>query len=210
MHLLDIGCGIGGAASLFASEHRCRVTGIDLTSEFVQVAASLARRAGLAELVSYRQGSALSLPFEPGSFDGAYMIHVGMNIADKSRLFAEARRVLRPGGVFGIYDVMRTGEGELRFPVPWASHPETSFVAEIPAYRRLLEAGGFTVQKERNRRDFGIEFFRQMRERAAGGGPPVPGFHTLMGPDFPQKTANVIANLERGLIAPVELICRAV
>ena len=30
-----------------------------------------------------------------------------MNIADKAQLFAEVRRVLKPGGVFGVYDVMR-------------------------------------------------------------------------------------------------------
>ena len=96
MHVLDVGCGIGGPARYFAEAHKCRVTGIDLTEEFVQVAAELTRRCGLADLVTFRQGSALDLPFDAGTFDAATLIHVGMNIADKARLFEEVRRVLKP------------------------------------------------------------------------------------------------------------------
>lgn len=210
MRLLDIGSGLGGAARYFAGEHGCRVVGIDLTDEYVRVASDLARRTGLAEVVSYRQGSALELPFEDAGFDGAYMLHVGMNIEDKARLFAGVRRVLKPGGVFGIYDVMRAGEGEFSFPVPWASTAATSFVRAAADYRRLLEAAGFEILKERSRRDFAIEFFQQIRARAAqSGGPPPLGLHILMGADFAAKVANMIDNLQRGLIAPTEIVCRA-
>ena len=212
LHLLDVGSGLGGASRFFADERSCRVTGIDLTEEYVRAAEALARRVGLADRVSYRHGSALDLPFAPGTFDGAYMLHVGMNVEDKARLFAEVRRVLRPGGLFGVYDVMREGgEGDLGFPVPWASSPETSFVESAATYRRLLGGAGFAVQKERGRRGFAIEFFRQMRAQAVqGGGPPPLGLHILMGASAPQKAANMMDNLERGLIAPTEIIARAV
>jgi ubiquinone/menaquinone biosynthesis C-methylase UbiE len=208
-HLLDIGSGLGGASRYFAHERGCRVTGIDLTEEFVRVAEALSGRVGLSGRVSYRQASALDLPFSSGSFDGAYMLHVGMNIEAKSALFAEIRRVLRPGAAFGVYDVMRASEGELSFPVPWAASADTSFL-ETVAYHRLLEAAGFAIRKERNRRAFAIEFFAEMRARAAqSGGPPPLGLHILMGETAPQKIANMIDNLQRGLIAPVELTCRA-
>lgn len=209
MHLLDIGSGLGGASRFFAHERGCRVTGIDLTEDYVQVAAALAKRVGLADRVDYRSGSALALPFAPASFDGAYMLHVGMNIEDKATLFSGVRRVLKPGGVFGIYDVMREGEGALIFPLPWAASAETSFVESADTYRRLLERAGFQVLKERSRREFGKEFFRQMRARAAAsGGPPPLGLHLLMGAETPQKVANMIDILERGLIAPTEIIAR--
>ncbi len=133
-----------------------------------------------------------------------------MNIEDKPRLFAEVRRALKPQGVFGIYDVMRESDGELTYPVPWASSAETSFVATAAAYRRLLAAAGFEVMRERSRREFAIEFFRQMRAQAAQGGPPPLGLHILMGASSPEKVANMIDNLERGLIAPTEIVCRAV
>ncbi len=208
--LLDIGSGLGGASRYFAHECGCQVTGIDLTEEYVCLAKALAKRVGLEQQVSYRRGSALALPFPPASFDGAYMLHVGMNIADKARLFAEVRHALKPAGVFGIYDVMREREGDLSFPVPWASSSATSFVESAATYRSLLENAGFAVQKERNRRAFAIEFFRQMRAGAmADGGPPPLGLPILMGASAPQKIANVVDNLERGLIAPTEIISRA-
>jgi len=141
MRLLDVGCGLGGAARYFAHEHGCHVTGIDLSDEYVAVANALAARVGLGDLVSCQQGSALALPFTPGSFDAAYLLHVGMNIENKSGLFAQIRRVLAPSGTLGIYDVMRLGAGELSYPVPWAGGPEASFVADAATYRRLLEAG---------------------------------------------------------------------
>ena len=211
LHLLDIGCGLGGASRYFAQERGCRVTGLDLTAEYIRVAEALARRVGLQHRVSYRQGSALDLPFAAASFDGAYMLHVGMNIADKKRVFAEVRRVLRPGGVFAIYDVMREGDGELSFPVPWAASPETSFVERAPTYRRWLEGTGFAIEKERSRREFAIEVFRQTRAQAAEtGGPPPLGMHILTGASAQQKLANMIDNLERGLVAPTEILARVV
>lgn len=212
LHLLDIGSGLGGASRYFAQERHCRVTGVDLTDEYVRVAEALSKAVELDKMASYRQGSALDLPFEAGAFDGAYMLHVGMNIADKAQLFAEVKRVLKPGGVFGIYDVMRgAGDGELSFPLPWASTIATSFVESAESYRQTLQAAGFTVDAPNSRRAFALEFFNQMRARAAtGGGPPPLGLHVLMGASTPQKVANMIANLERDLIAPTEIIARAI
>jgi ubiquinone/menaquinone biosynthesis C-methylase UbiE len=210
MHILDIGCGIGGPSRYFAEAHGCRVTGIDLTEDFVRAAEALARRVGLAGRVAYRQASALALPFEPASFDGAYMMHAGMNIQDKAALFEEVRRVLRRGAVFAIYDVMRTGEGRLSFPVHWAATEETSFVDGVAEYRRALDAKGFDLIKERNRHEFAREVFREVQARAAesADAPPL-GVQILMKTDIEQKLANVVSNVEQGLIAPFELICRA-
>src|SRR5919108_92865 len=53
MHVLDVGSGIGGPARYFAEAHKCRVTGIDLTEEFVQTATDLTRRCGLRDLVGF-------------------------------------------------------------------------------------------------------------------------------------------------------------
>jgi ubiquinone/menaquinone biosynthesis C-methylase UbiE len=210
MHLLDVGCGIGGPSRFFAAERGCRVTGIDLTDDYVRTAEGLARRVGLDRQVAYRQASALDLPFEAGTFDGAYMMHVGMNIEDKPKLFAEVRRVLKPGGLFAIYDIMRTGDGQLSYPLHWAADARTCFVVSAVEYRRGLQTAGFEIAKERGRGDFAREFFRQVVRRAAEAGGPSPlGIHLLMKSDVPQKLANVMSNLDRGLIAPTELICRA-
>lgn len=208
MSLVDIGCGLGGAARFFAGRCGCRVTGVDLTPEYVTVADALTRRVGLAEQVDFHVASALDLPLETGSADAATLLHVGMNVQDKEALFAEVHRVLKPEAVFGIYDVMRVGEGDLEYPTAWAATPATSFVAEPGAYRRALSAAGFEVTAERDRGPFALDFFLRMKARVAEGGPPPLGLHILMGADAQQKVANLIANLERGRIAPIEMICR--
>ena len=208
MHVLDIGCGIGGPSRYLAETYGCRVTGIDLTASFVETATALASRVGLSDRVDYRQASALELPFDAGSFDGAWMMHVGMNIQDKARLFREIRRVLAPGGTLAVFDVMRIGDGELVFPVPWASASRTSFVETPKAYRTALEDAGFAVIDERNRREFALAFMAEMRAKAAAGGPPPLGLHVLIG-DAPTKMANYTGIVERGIAAPVEMICRA-
>jgi SAM-dependent methyltransferase len=209
MHLLDIGAGLGGASRYFAHALDCTVIGIDLTEEYVRVAQALSARTGLAARVSYRHGSALALPFPAATFDGAYMLHVGMNIADKAALFAQVRHVLKPRGMFGVYDVMREGEGVLAYPVPWAASAETSFVEPGATYAGLLAAAGFEVLAQRSRREFAITFFRDLRARTVQSGAPPLGLHLLMGATTPQKIANMVSAIEAGLLSPTEIICRA-
>jgi ubiquinone/menaquinone biosynthesis C-methylase UbiE len=161
LRLLDVGSGLGGPARYFAAEHGCRVTGIDLTDEFVRVARSLTTRTKLDGLVDFRQGSALELPFERETFDRAYMIHVGMNIADKGGIFREVRRVLKADGLFTIFDIMRTGrtgDAAIRYPVPWALSEEASFVGTANEYREALQSAGFRITQECERGPFAIEF----------------------------------------------------
>ena len=208
LRLLDVGSGIGGPARYFAAEHGCKVTGIDLTEEFVQVATSLTRLVKLDHVVDFRQASALELPFERESFDRAYMIHVGMNIADKAGVYREVQRVLKPGGLFVIFDILRTGDGALEFPVPWAANEETSFVTDLPGYRAALQEAGFRIERERDRRGFAIEFTENMIARMGQGVPPI-GLHLLMGEKTPLLAKNMVITMKNGVISPIEIYARA-
>jgi ubiquinone/menaquinone biosynthesis C-methylase UbiE len=208
MHLLDIGCGIGGPARYLAETYECRVTGVDLTAELVEVAEALTDRCGLDDRISYHQASALALPFEDHSFDAASMIHVGMNIEDKAKLFAEAHRVLKPGMRFGVYDIMLARDMPLTYPMPWADTVETSFVETPETYRELLRAQGFEIEQTHSRRDLALTLNREMREKAAIDGPPALGLHVIMGSAATQRLANVFEALQHGVIAPIEFIAR--
>lgn len=210
LRLLDVGSGIGGPARYFAAEHGCRVTGIDLTEELVRVAGSLNRRTKLDGLVEFRQGSALELPFDAKTFDGAYMIHVGMNVADKGGIFREVRRVLKPGGLFTIFDILRAAEGAIKYPVPWALSEETSFVGNVKEYRDALQNAGFQIVQERGRAPFAIEFTERVIARMAQGGPPALGLHLLIGEKAPIMVRNILAMMKEGVLEPLELYARAV
>jgi len=207
MRLLDIGCGVGGPARYFAAAHQSDVTGIDLTAEFVRAAQSLTARVGLSQRAHFQQGSALDLPFDPRSFDGAYLFHVGMNITDKKKLFAGIARVLTPGSELVVY-VMRTGPGEVSFPVPWASSAAESAVASVEEYRSALAETGFSIVAERSRREFAIEFLERMRKRAAEAGATSLGPQVLMGADGPIKMRNVLEAMKRGVLTPVEMMAQ--
>ncbi|MGV3758996.1 MAG: SAM-dependent methyltransferase, partial [Actinomycetota bacterium] len=149
--LLDVGCGVGGPSRTAAARHGSRVTGIDLSPDFVDLARRLTQRLGLSDQVTHDLGSATDLPYEDASFERAMLIHVGMNIADKGTVFAEVRRVLEPGERFAVYEQMRLGDGELVYPLPWADDASSSFVETRDRYASLLEGAGFVVEHEEDR-----------------------------------------------------------
>ncbi len=144
----------------------------------------------------------MQLPFESNRFAGACMFHVGMNLSDKSQFFREVKRVLQPGCVFAIYDVMCIGPGELQFPVPWATGANESFLAAPGEYRQGLTTAGFSVVAERQRGEFAIDFFERMRQRTQQEGPKPLGIHLMMGESAIIKTENVLEGLRCGFIAP--------
>ncbi len=204
--VLDIGCGIGGTARHLVRRFGVTVHGVDLTPEFVETARALCQAVGVP--ATFEIGSATNLPVADNSFDIASLIHVGMNIEDKEAVFAEAARVLRPGGMFLVYDVMRENDEPLEFPLPWSTRPETSFLASPREYALAADAAGFVVTARRDRGDFAREFFARLSARIAGEGPPPIGLPLIMGEDAATKIANMVHNLQQRRLAPVEMICR--
>lgn len=206
---LDVGCGLGGTPRFASELTGCRVAGIDLTDAFVEAGNTLSDWVGLSDRVRLHTGSALAMPFDDSGFDAAWMLHVGMNIADKAALAAEVARVLRPGATFGVYDIMRTGDGDLDFPVPWASSPDDSALAPPDTYATALEGAGFVINEIRDRRDFALDFFERLRATTEkAGGPPPLGLHITMGPAAGQKYGNMVNAVTAGTISPVEIVAR--
>ena len=208
--VLDIGSGLGGPARYFGDKHGCDVTGIDLTDEFVTVATALTKRCGLSNVVRFQQASALALPFADASFNAATLLHVGMNISDKASLFLEARRVLKPGGLFAAYDVMRTGDGDIPYPMPWAISAETSFVETPAHYQDLLRAARFEIVAVHDRRELAMRVAQEARERAAASDKPPLGLPAILGPAAMPRFTNLAAGMRQGVVAPTEIIARAI
>jgi len=207
--VLDIGSGLGGPARTIAEEFGCRVTGIDLTQAFCDAATALSDWVGLGGRVSFQQGDATQLPFADRSFDAAITIHVAMNIASKDLVYAEARRVLNPGGRFAVYDVLQGEGGEVLYPVPWAREPSISHLATPDEMRSLLAAAGFRIIESQDSTEDGQRWFEAMAARMASGAVPAVTFQAFLGNDFPAMARNQVANLRDRRIRTVTFVCEA-
>lgn len=208
MTVLDVGSGLGGPSRHLADLYRCRVVGLDLTEEYCRAATLLTDRVGLRDIVEYTQGSALDMPFPDASFERVYTQHVAMNIPDKRRLYAEIARVLKPGSLFGIYDLLQGPGGPVHFPVPWARDPATSFLIAPDELRNLLNGSGFEIVGWRDTSAEGHNWFRRLCEQIERDDPPPLGFHLLLGSEFSEMARNQVRNLEEQRILPTEVICR--
>ncbi len=200
--ILDLGCGIGGPSRYLAESFGCRVTGLDLTPEFCRVAAMLAERTGLADKVDYRVGDALAMPFPAESFDVVWSQSVAMNIADRDRLHAEIRRVLKLGGRHAFSEVVSGPAGPPHFPVPWARDASISFLRSAEATRRGLEAAGFRLLVFEDLTADALE--RAQARMKASGAPLALGLHIVLGQDGPAMLKNMARNYEERRIGLVQ------
>jgi SAM-dependent methyltransferase len=144
--VLDIGAGLAGPARLLACTLGCRVSCLDLSADYCAGAALLNRLTGLDDRIEVHEGSALDLPFPDDSFDAVWMQNVGMNIADKRRLYAEIYRVLKPDGRFAFQEIAAGTFATSYFPLPWATDPADSYLVPAAEIRSLLGESGFIAE----------------------------------------------------------------
>lgn len=97
-HVLDVGCGIGGAACHLAARTGARFRGLTPNAAQLELAREHARSTGGEDRVAFDRGSADALPYDDGSFDVVLFFESPCHFPDRARFFAEACRVLRPGG----------------------------------------------------------------------------------------------------------------
>ncbi|WP_193172801.1 class I SAM-dependent methyltransferase [Nisaea nitritireducens] len=203
--VLDVGCGLGGPARMAATRYGADVTGIDLTEAFCDGARQLNALVGL-ENIRIEQGDALAMLFPDNSFDVIFTLHVAMNIADKAELYREIARVLKPGGRFGLYDVV-AGSGEpIHMPVPWATLPEHSHLVSAEEIEALANAAGLETERSEDQSAL-VETYlddqRVARQLRAEKGEPEPptGAPVIMGESFVRKQKHIYRNLKEGRIA---------
>ena len=202
--VLDAGAGIGGTARFLAATYGCQVTAVDLTGEYCETASWLNQLTGLDAAITVRQADVTDLPFPDAAFDVVTSQHVQMNVADKARLYAEARRVLVAGGRLAIWDITAGEPGEIDFPLPWADQPDRSHLVSAPALRAAIEAAGFTVEHWADLTSEAATLMQAVLAR-----PPAPlGLHAFV-PDFAAKAANLTRGLASGRLRAIQAVALA-
>ena len=210
-HILDVGSGLGGPARYMAQRFGCRVSGIDLTAEFCDIARHLTALLGFTKCVSFEQGDALAMPFGGAIFDGAYSMNVSMNVADKRALYREIHRVLKSGGWLGLSEVVQGPGGAPDYPTPWARTAASSFLATPTETRMNLEASGFAIEDLRETTETALAYAARSRALVEAGGKPLHRAVMLIHGALAEKAmANSARALRERRAVPIELVCRKV
>ena len=206
MHVFDAGCGLGGPARRIAAASGCRVSGIDLTDDYCIAGNEISAWLGLASQVKLSVGNVTAMPkLQDRTFDAAYTIHVGMNIADKKEFYSEIKRIMKPGSTFLIYDVFTKDYRPLEYPLPWALDPNSSFLITIHELQALLSVYGFRITQTIEQTDAARTFLQNTPRNTS----PV-GLSLLTGQRSREKFANLFKNLSAGNLAVATILCRRV
>lgn len=202
--VLDAGSGVGGTARYLADRFGCRVTAVDLTEEYCDTSRWLNQLVGLDGYISVHRADVTDLPFPSASFTAVISQHVQMNVADKTRIYHEARRVLRPRGRLAIWDIVAGTSGELDFPLPWADQPALSHLVSAGQLRATIESAGLAVPRWSDMTDEAVAIM----EIFLSVPPGALGLHVFVD-DFVEKANNLVRGLSDGRLRAVQAVAEA-
>jgi SAM-dependent methyltransferase len=201
--VLDVGAGLAGPARLLASALVCRDDCVEMSPDYCVGAALLNRLTGLDDHIEVHEGSALDLPFSDDSFDVVWMQNVGMNIADKRKLYGEIHRVLKPGGRYAFQEMTAGATPTSYFPLPWATDPADSFLVSAEAMRSALSGIGFVAERFEDTSD------AHLSRSGVADGASSPLTLGVYVDDLAQKAGNARRSLQEGQIRLVRGVFRA-
>ena len=144
--ILDIGCGVGGAAVHLAKTRQPKqITGIDIEDNLVHLARELASKNNVSDICHFQRVDPGPLPFEPQSFDVVFSKDAIIHIPDKFSLAKTVYEVLRPDGWFMASDWLCGYDGDPSAQMQAYIDAEgLDFALASPrTYEQALKAAGF-------------------------------------------------------------------
>ena len=203
--VVDIGCGIGGGDIVLAGEKGARVIGLDIEAPLLARARRYAEKAGLADRIEFRLSAPGPLPVEDASADVVYSSGAFTQIADKLGMFRQVFRVLRPGGLFVVYDWMRGPEPYGEDMLHWFKMEGLTYAMEtLETHGQALREAGFV---DIELADDGGWYRRKAHEELAlMRGPLAPRMRELLGAEqqahFVEDWRAMTVVLDKGELRP--------
>ncbi|KAF0324405.1 sterol 24-c-methyltransferase [Colletotrichum asianum] len=108
MKVLDVGCGVGGPAREIAKFTGAYITGLNINEYQVERATRYTKKERMDKNVQIVQADFMNIPFEDNTFDAVYAIEATVHAPSLQAVYSEIHRVLKPGGVFGVYEWVMT------------------------------------------------------------------------------------------------------
>lgn len=153
--IIDVGCGIGGAARFLRAEFSCRVLGFDLALTRLRTAIELTRlvsgEEGKTKQIHFLAAQAASLPLPSHFADIVWTQHLLMNLPDLPAFLGECVRVLKPSGLLAAHEWFLNHHhqpGKLRLPLPWASNPSLNHAGSSEDFLQMLRDRDFAPKVE--------------------------------------------------------------
>ncbi|KAI9704494.1 MAG: Delta(24)-sterol C-methyltransferase [Bogoriella megaspora] len=108
MTVLDVGCGVGGPAREMVKFTGANVVGLNNNDYQIERATRYAAKEGLSHKLSFTKGDFMQMAFPDNSFDAVYAIEATVHAPSLEGIYSQIFRVLKPGGVFGVYEWLMT------------------------------------------------------------------------------------------------------
>jgi 2-polyprenyl-3-methyl-5-hydroxy-6-metoxy-1,4-benzoquinol methylase len=180
-NILDIGSGLGGPATCLAYQHKARrVIGIDIEPLNVRRATAYAEKSGFADKLEFQAVDGGELPFEPESFDLVFSKDAITEAPNKTEIFHECFRILRPGGWLAMSDWFRSPDSYTPEMIEWLKDVGVTLkMATIDQTSETLAALGFLQVEIVDRTEWYQD--RVSRERQNMAGKDRTQFERLLG-----------------------------
>ena len=165
--VLDIACGFGGTLRTLA-RLGCQVKGVDISENCVDHARNANIRAGYEDRIEVRVGDFHSIDSESDVWDAVVCQEAIIHSPDRPKVFAEAYRVLRPGGVFAMSDILTGEEADISMVEAAFARLGASAGATISDYQKMARDAGFEVLHVEERLDDIRTHYDKLAEQLAG------------------------------------------
>jgi sterol 24-C-methyltransferase len=157
--VLDVGSGVGGPARAIARFTGAHITGLNNNDYQIEKAFHYAKKEGLEKQLNFVKGDFMKMDFEPESFDAVYAIEATVHAPVLDGVYGEIYKVLKPGGVFGVYEWVMTENYDETNP----EHRQIAYEIElgdgipkmygVDVARQALKNVGFEVVEEKDLAD---------------------------------------------------------